>query len=841
MFSGKVSKSDIVQSTGNSTTSVMSQKAVTEISHKVDELDKDVNGLPQVNIDLSNYELCNGMVSGGVFYTYSNHRCKFIPIKEYQGRTIRLTIGSSTGYVAILKSRPYADSTPLDFATGYTQQIDITTGNSPYDIISEDAEYIYFYVQDIRTTEDNSLSAITVLSDDSNIYTKEEADTKFLTKDSIEDIKDIKDIVIKEEEVTTEYEMADKGGRYTSDGSYVSDSGSARGIVVVPVVNGASYKITTYLSSALICGVIYTSDESVTVGQNLTTVIGTQYQGTGIGQTISDQPLNIPSGTTFIIAQSASLNEAEGQKVTKTGNTEVPNFYTKEQSDSRYVANGDSVGIYGVKWSTSNYNDLGQRCFSSVGKNATIGIGSTNGYSDFDSIFPWSEMKRCNIKTNANGAKIVTFEGESGFALDGSNGDVFVRIPKFKTDHYIKDGEEYIIIGEGYTHPAFIENGVELDEIFVAAFEAFKSGDDLFSQAGVIPTSNITATDFLAAAKHRGNNYTLADMRSIDAIWKLMAVEYGCRNSNMVLGYGYSDYEQPVNSFPTLCVSVAVQSSNTVTGGKPSYNSERLVLLQTFAPGNNITICDTLQTNIVAQRKITNVQCSSLEDNLVITFDGEPLELTTSMFFGNAASDTNYCESIGSIDSNYALQWHTGRANRPIVIGSGRETDMTNPCRYRWIENPVGNLWQFLPDVTFYNCQMYICKNMKDYVMHKHESPYLPIGSVLPAQNSNGSKADVNTVATPNYWITSLLNDIFAKGNNFGKTFDTVHDGTLTSKKGFGGYYYLYGTQNTSFIITNGGGFDHAFRSNMLTNRAWQDIDARWYLYGARLMFKDID
>lgn len=52
LFSGKVSKTDIVQSTGTSTTAVMSQKAVSEISDKVDELEdevlqlgKDMNGV----------------------------------------------------------------------------------------------------------------------------------------------------------------------------------------------------------------------------------------------------------------------------------------------------------------------------------------------------------------------------------------------------------------------------------------------------------------------------------------------------------------------------------------------------------------------------------------------------------------------------------------------------------------------------------------------------------------------------------------------------------------------------------------------------------------------------
>ena len=52
MFSGKVSKSDIVQSIGTSTTAVMSQKAVTKISHKVDELDDKVKELnEEINIE----------------------------------------------------------------------------------------------------------------------------------------------------------------------------------------------------------------------------------------------------------------------------------------------------------------------------------------------------------------------------------------------------------------------------------------------------------------------------------------------------------------------------------------------------------------------------------------------------------------------------------------------------------------------------------------------------------------------------------------------------------------------------------------------------------------------
>ena len=130
-------------------------------------------------------------------------------------------------------------------------------------------------------------------------------------------------------------------------------------------------------------------------------------------------------------------------------------------------------------------------------------------------------MKRCNIRTNINGATIVTYEGEDGFSLDGTNGNVFVRIPKFTIRRYIENGYEYRVIGDptAPVHEAFIENGKELDEIFIGAFESYINTDDkLCSIAGVIPTSNALPATFLEKAQANGSNYSLYDMRSVDAI-----------------------------------------------------------------------------------------------------------------------------------------------------------------------------------------------------------------------------------------------------------------------------------------------------------------------------------
>lgn len=579
-------------------------------------------------------------------------------------------------------------------------------------------------------------------------------------------------------------------------------------------------------------------------------------------QLIASQSPNYCDGTTFIVNYDAKQEyevPRDCQYIyvyaqTKDGTDRFPTefYYEGEsgivddiaaiQEKVNDLEAATSLGEYGVRWSISDVNDLGERCFDAVGKNATIGIGSNDGASDFDGIFPWSEIKRCNIKTNANGAKIVTFEGEDGFSLNGDNGDVFVRIPRFSVKKYIKDGYEYRVIAANAdnVHPAFIEDGKVLDEIFISAFEGVEIDGKLHSIAGVIPTNNLTASQFLSKAVANGAGFSLFDNRCVDLLWTLMAVEYGCRNSNHILGYGYSGYLQAATYQNILSVTKTEMSTNSVTLGKPSDNSTRLMYMAQLAVGQNICICgddkDGSNANIIAQRTITAVRCDSVNDNIVISFDGEPIDVYAKTdgnnnytYVGNAPATTNMCET--AIGDNAQLKWHTGRSARSGVVNFGELFDYTaNPCRYRWIENPIGNLWHFLPDVTFVSQQMYVCNNMKDYECHKHTAPYYPIGDTLVGQQDNGNKLDITNA---NYWIDKLVNDIFAKGNVFGKSYNKE----LVSTQAFGAYYYLR-NDTTPAIISHGGGFDHLWRCNMLTLRAWQMDYQKWYLYGARLMYK---
>lgn len=610
------------------------------------------------------------------------------------------------------------------------------------------------------------------------------------------------------ENITTDSNLYDEpvslniqAGYYYDDGTYHAEAGR-QSAVVSPVAEGEKYKITCSMGSGIIYGVLFLNGSSVT---------SKILRGTGTATDYTDYEFTVPSQCDSMIVQNA-YTDRSSLALKKEVSETVFKAYTKTESSNIFGASAK----YGVRWKIDDPDDLGERCFGAVGVTASIGIGSTNGASDFDAIYPWSEIKRCNINKNANGAEIVTFEGETGFALDGTNGDVFVRIPKFYYERYIEDGYEYRVVSNSgaNVHPAFIEDGKELDEIFISAFEGYvDTNNKLRSIGSVIPSSNILPQSFLDAAQANGNNYSLYDNRCVDAIWTLIAVEFGCRNTNQIFGYGLADFIQPDNDYEKNRVILAATGTNTIRTNKWTSAQKEFIPV-----GSNLTVCDTTQQNVITQAKI--LSCVDGSDYTEWTFDGDAIDVTTNSFIGSAAFDTNWCENEPSGN----LTYHTGRGN--WIANSNTR----NPMRYRWIENLFGNLWHFLPDITFSGLQMYVCKNMKDYVMHKKVAPYYPENNLYTVQTSNGSKSDVTGA---NYWITTFDSGEFTKGVDFGRTFSQ----SLTSEKAFGAYYYLY---PSDVIITNGGGFDHLYRCNMLTQRAWSSLDSQWYLYGARLMYKHL-
>ena len=473
---------------------------------------------------------------------------------------------------------------------------------------------------------------------------------------------------------------------------------------------------------------------------------------------------------------------------------------------------------YGVRWQIANPHDLGERCLDAAGLDARFGIGERDGRSDFDSIYPWSEIRRCNVRQEG-GQTTVVYDDDPAFRTDGTQGDVFVRIPRFCVEKYQEEGYEYrVISSEGeHLHPAFIENGQELDAVYVGAFEGYvDTSGRLRSVAGVIPTSNITAQEFLDAARRHGTGYTLYDMRTVDMLFSLIAVEYGCRNTGVVFGHGIANYRQPIeqewDTDRRYYSRKEERAANTITCG---LQPEPLISV-----GSCVCVCEGDQRNILTFARCTDIRVE--DGTTTYTFDGPPVDVTTDCFIGSCGQSTNWTETCSA-------PFH-GASGRADMIERTFLPEERNPMRYRWMENIVGNLWHFLPDVTFKDCRMYVCSDMSQYRFGCCEGAYVPYGPPLVPNPSNDVWLDEPYV---NCWVSSLMDDKDYKGVSIGAAFDS----SLTSSDGFGAYYYA---KDGHFIAVNGGGFDHRFRCNLLTTRARVALSYRWHLYGARLLYKNV-
>ena len=193
--------------------------------------------------------------------------------------------------------------------------------------------------------------------------------------------------------------------------------------------------------------------------------------------------------------------------------------------------------------------------------------------ADFNTVYPWAGIKRCNV---LNG-EVIAYEGNDTYKEDGSNGDVMVEIPKFwykvvpvRTEP-ASSGEGLQLVEAKWmisnkalknfkVHPAFIRNGIEVDHIYVGAFEACiydtsanayltmdeqmmnVDEDTLASIIGVKPCSGTTQTLTLdncrTMAQRKGTGYGLIDFTASCALQLLLLIEYASFDSQTCVGQG---------------------------------------------------------------------------------------------------------------------------------------------------------------------------------------------------------------------------------------------------------------------------------------------------------------
>ena len=157
---------------------------------------------------------------------------------------------------------------------------------------------------------------------------------------------------------------------------------------------------------------------------------------------------------------------------------------------------------------------------------------SIEGYSSFDTCYPWSSIQRETL----------------------SSGDVMVKIPKFWYKRYREGNIEYIKIADkacsGFTlHPAFNHANTEKDCIYVSAYEAYVASrsnyENNYASASGKSPAQTTFISKRTDVRQKGSGWEMMDLSTVSALQMLILVEYADNNVQKVIGRGYWQTTSP--------------------------------------------------------------------------------------------------------------------------------------------------------------------------------------------------------------------------------------------------------------------------------------------------------
>lgn len=358
-----------------------------------------------------------------------------------------------------------------------------------------------------------------------------------------------------------------------------------------------------------------------------------------------------------------------------------------------------------VRKITSNSSSAWTRADDAVELVANACIGSLDPVqNDFDNIYPWCDIKDCNVDSNGNPTH---FLGESGFTRDA---EVYVYIPK----HWIKR-EQYEVEEDSttnkyekitiydYNAPGSIEIAPYMVGKYHTSKETINGVETHVSKTGLEPLNNTSKATFRTKARAKGSRWSLLDWHYWDLCY-LYLVEYADYNCESKIGAGFIYGDMATSALAETSVNRIVVSGTLPTG---------------FYVGKTISIgTDRGNYSIARSRKITaiNDYSSGGVTGKEIVFDGSAVNTTTSSKIWASPEFSGTLDSFGNKSGCLA-------------------NDQKHTVTYRGIENLWGLEWQHIDGVSIKNYLAYICYDPDEYANDKFTSPYTALGYT----NSNGN------------------------------------------------------------------------------------------------------
>lgn len=179
--------------------------------------------------------------------------------------------------------------------------------------------------------------------------------------------------------------------------------------------------------------------------------------------------------------------------------------------------------------------------------------------STVDNYYPYSHIKRVLLKNGVeqyelNDTDSTKKKDGSPAKLDGTDGDVMVRIPKFYGEVFAQDNNDRRYRIYNYHNPIKkIALGVKVHPYFInplggyydnrynaAYFGSLNKSNQFVSINNVTPLSKMTIDEFLDYAhQERNNNYHITSMLEWSTTHFLYTIEFANLDSQKIIGKGY--------------------------------------------------------------------------------------------------------------------------------------------------------------------------------------------------------------------------------------------------------------------------------------------------------------
>ena len=430
--------------------------------------------------------------------------------------------------------------------------------------------------------------------------------------------------------------------------------------------------------------------------------------------------------------------------------------------------------IFGIKWDKSSEPTL-TRTDDAVGLTANAGVGYGSVTNDFDKLPIFGEIEQ----------------------VEDSLGNVFMKVPKFYCRDTDGTSHKQMQVSKrrysGFYLPYLFwdfTNKKELPYVLIGKHKAsLGTGNKLESKPNRYPLINKNIVEFRTYANNNNadglTGYQQNDLHWIDLLRKLAFIEFATLDIQTIMK-GYTEGQYTATHLATV-TETGVNRIIVANAHADLYRVGQAISVGTSQGG----------TQIFYGRTITSIDVYDA-NNKAITFDGEPVTITT----GNMLYNTGYKTGFSS-----QLLASSGS----IVANDGKY-----PCVYRGIESPFGDVWEFIDGLNINDRQAWICKNAAQYASNLFASPYEQLGYVN--YNAHGYTKEMGF--DPNFPFAQL---------------PTAITGGTTPTQYYGDYYYQDAGQR---VARFGGRWDYVALAGLSCWALGSSSSDASVAFGGRLMKK---